>query len=71
MPPPAAIGRYNVPMHWIVLLGIAVVLVAVAAVAGIKPSGGRPVARTRLMTAARAVPVILAVILVVAAITAR
>jgi hypothetical protein len=71
MPPRAAIGRYNVPVHWIVLLGIAVVLVAVAAVTGIKPSGGRPVARTHLMTAARVALVIIAVILVVAAITAR
>jgi hypothetical protein len=55
-------------MHWIVLLGIAVVLIAIAAVTGIKPAGGRPVARTHLMTAARVVLVIVAAILVVAAI---
>lgn len=58
-------------MHWIVLLGIAVVLIAIAAVTGIKPKGGKPVARTHLMTAARIVLVVIAVILVVAAIAAR
>lgn len=58
-------------MHWIVLLGIAVVLIGLAAVTGIKPKGGRPVASTHLMTAARIVLVIIAVILVVAAIAAR
>ena len=58
-------------MHWMALLGIAVVLVAVAAVTGWKPSGGRPVARTGLMTAARVVLVIVAVVLAVVAITAR
>jgi hypothetical protein len=54
-------------MHWIVLLGFAVVLVAIAAVTGAKPSGTRPVARTRLMTAARITLVVIALILVVAA----
>ncbi len=54
-----------------VLLGIAVVLVAVAAVTGLKPSGGRPVASTGLMTAARVVLVIIAVILAVAALAGR
>lgn len=54
-------------MHWMVLLGIAVILVAVAAVTGAKPSGGRPVARTHLMTAARVALVVLALILIAAA----
>lgn len=54
-------------MHWMVLLGIAVILVAIAAVTGAKPSGGRPVARTHLMTAARVALVVLALILVAAA----
>lgn len=58
-------------MHWIVLLGIAVVLIAIAAVTGIKPKGGKPVSRTHLMTAARVVLVFIAVILVVAAFAAR
>lgn len=58
-------------MHWIVLLGIAVVLIAAAAVTGIKPKGGKPVARTHLMTAARVMLVVIAVILVIAAFTAR
>lgn len=42
-------------MHWIVQLGIAVVLIALAALTGAKPEEGRPVARTRLMTVARVV----------------
>lgn len=50
-----------------VLLGFAVVLVAIAAVTGAKPSGTRPVARTRLMTAARITLVVIALIIVVAA----
>lgn len=51
-------------MSWIALLGIAVVLVAVAALTGIKPKGTRPVARTGLMTAARVVLLLGAAILV-------
>jgi hypothetical protein len=51
-------------VSWIVLLGIAVVLVAVASVTGIKPKGTRPVARTGLMTAARVVLLLGAAILV-------
>jgi hypothetical protein len=51
-------------VSWIVLLGIAVVLVAVAALTGIKPKGTRPVARTGLMTAARVVLLLGAAILV-------
>jgi hypothetical protein len=51
-------------VSWIVLLGIAVVLVAVAAVTGIKPKGTRPVARTGLMTVARVVLLLGAAILV-------
>jgi hypothetical protein len=36
-------------MNWLVWLGLAVVIAAVAAVTGIKPKGTRPVAHTRLM----------------------
>jgi len=58
-------------MSWLTLLLLAVVLVAVAAVTGLKPRGGRPVARTRLMTAARVVLLVIALLLVIAAVTGR
>ena len=58
-------------MSWLTLLLLAAVLVAVAAVTGLKPRGGRPVARTRLMTAARVVLVVIALLLVIAAVTGR
>jgi hypothetical protein len=48
-------------MSWIELLLAAVVLAAVAALTGIKPRGTRPVARTRLMKAARIVLLLVAV----------
>lgn len=40
-------------MSWLVWLGLAVVIVAVAAVTGIKPKGTRPVAHTRMMGVGR------------------
>ncbi len=40
-------------MNWLVWLGIAVVIAAVAAVTGVKPKGTRPVAHTRMMGAGR------------------
>jgi hypothetical protein len=40
-------------MNWLVWLGLAVVIAAVAAVTGIKPKGTRPVAHTRLMGVGR------------------
>ena len=40
-------------MHWLVLLGIVVLLIAVPALTGAKPERTRPVAGTRLMSAAR------------------
>lgn len=54
-------------MHWIVLLGIAVVLVAIAALTGANPDDGRPVSRTRLMTAARILLVVIALIVLAVA----
>lgn len=45
-------------MGWIVVLGFVTVVVALAALGGLKPSGTRPVARTKLMVAARAVLVL-------------
>lgn len=40
-------------MNWLVWLGLAVVVVALAAVTGIKPKGTRPVAHTRMMGVGR------------------
>lgn len=40
-------------MTWIFWLGLAVAIGIIAAVTGIKPSGTRPVARTRMMGGAR------------------
>lgn len=47
-------------MSWIELLLAAAVLAAVAGLTGIKPRGTRPVARTRLMKAARIVLLLIA-----------
>jgi hypothetical protein len=51
-------------MSWLALLGLAVVITAVAAITGIKPKGTRQVAHTGLMGMARFV--LLAVILIFA-----
>jgi hypothetical protein len=40
-------------MNWVIWLSLAVVVVAIAAVTGIKPKGTRPVAHTRLMGVGR------------------
>lgn len=45
-------------MSWIFWLGLAVAIGIVAAVTGMKPSGTRPVARTRLMGMARFVLIV-------------
>jgi len=57
-------------MSWIELLLAAAVLTAVAALTGIKPRGTRPVARTRLMKAARIVLLLIAAGLAALAIAA-
>lgn len=46
-------------MTWIMWLGIAVVITALAAVTGIKPKGTQHLARTRMMGMARIVLLIL------------
>ena len=46
-------------MTWIFWLGLAVAIGIIGAVTGIKPSGTRPVARTRMMGAARFVLLVL------------
>jgi choline-glycine betaine transporter len=40
-------------MNWLVWLGLAVVVAAIAAVTGIKPKGTRPVAHSRMMGVGR------------------
>jgi hypothetical protein len=57
----------SVGMSWIQILMAAVVVAGVAALTGIKPRGSRPVARTRLMKAARVVLLLIAAGLVVLA----
>ncbi|HYC88131.1 MAG TPA: hypothetical protein VEO54_02880 [Thermoanaerobaculia bacterium] len=49
-------------MSWVVWLGVAVVIAALAAVTGIKPKGTRPVARSRMMGAGRIALLVIAVI---------
>jgi multisubunit Na+/H+ antiporter MnhB subunit len=46
-------------MSWLFWLGLAVAIGIVAAVTGMKPSGTRPVARTRMMGVARFVLVVM------------
>ncbi len=42
-------------MNWLVWLGLAVVIAAIAAVTGVKPKGTRHVANTRMMGVGRIV----------------
>ena len=51
-------------MTWLTWLIVAVAITAVAAVTGLKPKGGRPVARTHMMGMARLV--LLAVVIILA-----
>ena len=50
------------PMTWLTWLLLAALIVAAAAVTGIKPKGTRHVANTSMMGAARVVLVIMAII---------
>lgn len=58
-------------MNWLVLLGIAVVIAAVAAVTGIKPKGTRSVSHSRLMGMGRLALLAIAVIVAYLAFSAR
>ena len=58
-------------MNWIVWLGLAVVVTAIAAVTGIKPKGTRHVAHSRMMGMGRVFLVILVVIFAYMAYRAR
>ncbi|HMC21600.1 MAG TPA: hypothetical protein VKL19_07120 [Thermoanaerobaculia bacterium] len=51
-------------MSWLVWLGLAVVIVAIAAVTGIKPKGTRPVSHSRMMGVARLA--LLAIVIIIA-----
>jgi hypothetical protein len=50
-------------MNWLVWLGVAVVIAAIAAVTGIKPRGTRPVAHSRMMGMGRVALFVIVVIL--------
>lgn len=58
-------------MNWLFLLGLAVVIAALAAVTGLKPRETRPVAHTRMMGMARFVLLLVAVVLAYVAFRAR
>ena len=58
-------------MSWLVWLGLAVLITAVAAITGIKPKGTRHVANTRLMGVARLILVALVIIFAYLAFRAR
>jgi F0F1-type ATP synthase membrane subunit a len=58
-------------MNWLVWLGLAVVVAAVAAITGIKPKGTRHVAHTRLMGVGRVALLIVVVIFAYIAYRAR
>ena len=49
-------------MTWLAWLGIVVVIVAIAAMTGIKPKGTRHVARTSLMSGARLAFIVIVII---------
>jgi hypothetical protein len=58
-------------MNWLLLLGLAVIIGAVAAVTGIKPDKTRPVAHTHMMGMARFILLVFAIILAYLAFRAR
>jgi len=58
-------------MSWFVWLALAVVVAGVAAVTGLQPKGGRPVARTGLMAVARFVLFIIVLIFIYMAYLSR
>jgi hypothetical protein len=58
-------------MTWLTWLVLAAIVAAVAAVTGIQPKGGRPVARTGLMHAARLALLVIVIIFAYLAFRAR
>jgi hypothetical protein len=58
-------------MNWLVWLGLAVVIAAVAAVTGIKPKGTRPVSHSRMMGMGRLALLAIVIILIYVAFRAH
>ena len=58
-------------VNWLVWLGLAVVIVALAAVTGIKPKGTRPIAHSRMMGIGRLALLVIVIILVYIAFRTR
>jgi hypothetical protein len=58
-------------MGWLAWLAVALIIAAVAAVTGLQPKGGRPVARTGLMAVARLALLAVALIFAYLAFRAR
>jgi heme/copper-type cytochrome/quinol oxidase subunit 4 len=58
-------------MNWIIWLGLAVVITAIAAVTGMKAKGTRPVAHTRMMGMARVILILVVIIFAYMAFRAR
>lgn len=58
-------------MNWLVWLGLAVLIAAVAAVTGIKPKGTRPVSHSRMMGMGRLALLAIVIILVYVAFRAH
>ena len=58
-------------MTWLALLGVAVVIVAIAAVTGAKPKGTRHVAGSRMMGMGRIALVVMLIIIAYAVYQAR
>jgi hypothetical protein len=57
-------AREGERMSWLSILGVVVVLVGLVSVFGATPKGGRPASRTRLMSAARFVLVLIGIVLI-------
>lgn len=53
-------------MNWLYILGCFVIVIGLFVVTGVRPKGGRPAAGTHLMTAARIVLAVVAVLLAIA-----
>lgn len=58
-------------MNWLTLIGIVVLIAAVAAIFGLKPKGSRPVANTRLMGMGRIALVVMAIIIIYLGVSGR
>ena len=71
MPLPALPVWHDPAVNWIVWLGLAVLVTAVAAITGIKAKGTRPVASSRLMGVGRFILLLLVLVFAYFAFRAR